>query len=255
MNPWSYKAVIADIDGTLVQYRPDLSGLSEADAFIPKSAIKAIKKLHDTGIKITAVTGRTYEQSKDLLVTLGITGPCVFAGGATIRVIPSGDILFEASLKPETLKEVSDMLFELLGNTYPIEFAAAEKNIGMSNSVWAIINKDIVAEILVKLAAVQGVYYVVNEGAGLETQSGLLILSDQADKGIGTKQLLSLLNVEPEDAACIGDGANDVLMFEECGLNIAMGNGEDILKQRADHVVAAIDDDGFAEAVEFILLS
>jgi hydroxymethylpyrimidine pyrophosphatase-like HAD family hydrolase len=42
-------------------------------------------------------------------------------------------------------------------------------------------------------------------------------------------------------------------MFAECGLGIAMGNGEDILKQQADHIVADITEDGFAEAAEYIL--
>jgi hydroxymethylpyrimidine pyrophosphatase-like HAD family hydrolase len=42
-------------------------------------------------------------------------------------------------------------------------------------------------------------------------------------------------------------------MFAECGLGIAMGNGEDILKQQADHIVADIAEDGFAEAAEYIL--
>jgi len=253
MKPSSYKAVIADIDGTLVQYRPDLSQLSDADALIPHSAVQAIQKLHDAGIKVAAVTGRTYEQSKDILVKLGITGPCVFAGGATIRVIPSGEILSEASFAPEVLKDVTEVLFETLGADYPITFAPAVKNSRLSNSVWAIINKDVVAGILTKLSGIEGIYYVVNEGAGLDTQSGLLILSNQADKGIGTRRLLSLLDVAAKDAACVGDGANDVLMFDECGLRIAMGNGEEILKQSADHVVAAIDKDGFAEAVDIIL--
>ena len=255
MNHSAYKAVIADIDGTLVQYRPDLSGLHEADAFIPQSAIAAVKKLHAEGVKVAAVTGRTYEQSKVLLVTLGITGPCVFAGGATIRIIPSGDILYEASMSEDALGKVVGALFSLLGDDYPLELAAAVKNIGMTNSVWAVIDKETVGEIIDKLSQINDIYYVINEGAGLTTQSGLLILRDRADKGSGTRQLLGLLDVESADTACIGDGANDVLMFQECGLNIAMGNGEDILKQSADHVVSDIDKDGFAEAVKLILLN
>ncbi len=253
MNPWSYKVVIADIDGTLVQYRSDLSGLEEADTLIPQSAINAVEKLHANGIKVAAVTGRTYEQSKDLLVKLGITGPCVFAGGATVRVVPSGEIISEASLSQESLEIVSEILLDSLGDDYPITFAPAAKNTGSMNSIWAIINKDIVEELLVKLSEVDNIYFVVNEGAGHETQSGLLVLSDRADKGTGTRQLLELLGVESEDAASVGDGANDLLMFNECGLNIAMGNGEDILKQKADHVVSDIDKNGFAEAVEFII--
>ena len=56
-----------------------------------------------------------------------------------------------------------------------------------------------------------------------------------------------------EDVACIGDGANDVPMFEACGLSIAMGNSEEILMQSADHIVSSIDQGGFAEAADYIL--
>jgi len=101
-----YEAVITDIDGTLVQYQPSLSNMAEIDALIPDSAVKAISRLHLAGVAFATVTGRTYDQSRDLLVQLGISGPCVFAGGATIRNIPSGEILHEASLTPDTLKVV-----------------------------------------------------------------------------------------------------------------------------------------------------
>ncbi|MNH37914.1 putative phosphatase [compost metagenome] len=74
-----------------------------------------------------------------------------------------------------------------------------------------------------------------------------------ADKGSGTRNVLSLLGVTRDRTACVGDGANDVLMFQECGLSIAMGNGEEILKQSADHIVADIERDGFAEAADYIL--
>ena len=176
-----YKAVITDIDGTLVQYRPSLSNMAEVDALIPERAILAVARLHQAGVAVAAVTGRTYDQSRDLLIKLGIN------------------------------------------------------------------------EVLDKLSRVKNIYHVVNEGAGQANEVGLLVLSDGADKGSGTRSLLELLGVPREHTACVGDGANDVLMFNECGLSIAMGNGEEILKQSADHIVADIDQDGFAEAADYIL--
>ena len=41
-------------------------------------------------------------------------------------------------------------------------------------------------------------------------------------------------------------------MFEESGLKIAMGNAEEMLKQRADYVTSSNRHDGAAEAIENI---
>lgn len=253
MSKPHYEAVITDIDGTLVRYQPSLSNMAEIDALIPKSAVKAISRLHLAGVAVAAVTGRTYDQSRELLIKLGISGPCVFAGGATIRDIPSGEILHEASLTPETLRVVCDTLYEALGKDHYLDLAPSASDDSNFNSVWAIIHKDRISEALDKLSAIDNIYHVVNEGAGQADEVGLLVLSGGIDKGSGTRSLLSLLGTTRDNTACVGDGANDVLMFQECGLSIAMGNGEEILKQSADHVVSSIDEDGFAEAADYIL--
>ena len=54
--------------------------------------------------------------------------------------------------------------------------------------------------------------------------------------------------------ACFGDGENDSFMFEESGLKIAMGNAEEMLKQRADYVTSSNRHDGAAEAIEKYIL-
>jgi HAD superfamily hydrolase (TIGR01484 family) len=253
MSKPRFEAVVTDIDGTLVQYQPSLSNMAEIDVLIPKSAVKAISRLHLAGVAVAAVTGRTYDQSRDLLVKLGISGPCVFAGGATIRDIPSGKILHEASLPTETLKAVCETLYTTLGENHYLDLAPSASDESRFNSVWAIIHKNHINQVLEKLSAIDDIYHVVNEGAGQADEVGLLVLSGGADKGSGTRSLLSLLGTTRENTACVGDGANDVLMFQECGLSIAMGNGEEVLKQSADHIVSSIDQDGFAEAADYIL--
>jgi hydroxymethylpyrimidine pyrophosphatase-like HAD family hydrolase len=253
MSKPHYKAVITDINGTLVHYQPSLSNIAEIDALIPGSAVDAISRLHRAGVAVAAVTGRTYEQSRDLLVTLGISGPCVFAGGATIRDVPSGEILHEASLAPATLKTVCDALYKVLGSDHCLDLAPSASDSSRFNSVWAVVHKDRIGEVLNKLSSIDSIYHVINEGAGQAHEVGLLVLQEGADKGSGTRGLLSLLGVARDHAVCVGDGANDVLMFQECGLSIAMGNGEEILKQCADHIVADIDQDGFTEAADYIL--
>ena len=76
----------------------------------------------------------------------------------------------------------------------------------------------------------------------------------EASKGNGLKALSAHLGIEKEEIACIGDGENDSFMFEESGLKIAMGNAEEMLKQRADYVTSSNRHDGAAEAIEKYIL-
>ena len=80
------------------------------------------------------------------------------------------------------------------------------------------------------------------------------IFSKDASKGNGLKALSAHLGIEKEEIACIGDGENDSFMFEESGLKIAMGNAEEMLKQRADYVTSSNRHDGAAEAIEKYIL-
>jgi hydroxymethylpyrimidine pyrophosphatase-like HAD family hydrolase len=57
------------------------------------------------------------------------------------------------------------------------------------------------------------------------------------------------------NAVCtLGDGPNDVLMFERSGYSIAMGNASDEVKARATAVTESYDSEGFAKALERFLL-
>ena len=57
-----------------------------------------------------------------------------------------------------------------------------------------------------------------------------------------------------DEIAVIGDGGNDVAMFQQSGLSIAMGNASDEVKKHARFVTGSNDEDGFADAVEKYVL-
>ena len=51
-----------------------------------------------------------------------------------------------------------------------------------------------------------------------------------------------------------GDFDNDLPMFRRAGLRIAMGNGNDRVKQLADYVTRSNEEDGVADAIETLFL-
>ena len=80
------------------------------------------------------------------------------------------------------------------------------------------------------------------------------ITSPLANKGAALSELAKLLDIPPAEIAVIGDGGNDVAMFERSGLSIAMGNASPSVRHAADFVTDSNRDEGFANAVERFIL-
>jgi len=80
------------------------------------------------------------------------------------------------------------------------------------------------------------------------------VTSPAANKGVVVERLSHQYQIPLEQIATLGDGANDVLMFERSGLSIAMGNASEEVQRQATYVTASNEDEGFAKAVEQFIL-
>jgi hypothetical protein len=80
------------------------------------------------------------------------------------------------------------------------------------------------------------------------------ITNPQANKGVVVTYLSNMYDIPTSEIATIGDADNDVLMFAQSGVSIAVGNAVDHVKASATYVTTSNDAEGFANAVqEFIL--
>jgi Cof subfamily protein (haloacid dehalogenase superfamily) len=75
-----------------------------------------------------------------------------------------------------------------------------------------------------------------------------------ANKGFALSEIAEMLGVPLAEIAAIGDGGNDVAMFERSGLSIAMGNASPEVQRAADFVTDSNGEDGFANAIERFIL-
>ena len=75
-----------------------------------------------------------------------------------------------------------------------------------------------------------------------------------ANKGVVVERLSHYYKIPLEQIATLGDGANDVLMFQRSGLSIALGNASEQVQRQATFVTASNEDEGFAKAVEQFIL-
>jgi Cof subfamily protein (haloacid dehalogenase superfamily) len=73
------------------------------------------------------------------------------------------------------------------------------------------------------------------------------------DKGTFVQAMANRLGISTDAVATIGDMENDLAMFKQSGLSIAMGNATADVKRMATHVTASNENEGFAGAVDMVL--
>lgn len=77
---------------------------------------------------------------------------------------------------------------------------------------------------------------------------------DIMKKGCSKKNAISILaeklKIKQEEIIVMGDGGNDLSMFEGAGLKIAMLNAEPCLKEKADYITDSNNNSGVARAIQ-----
>lgn len=73
-----------------------------------------------------------------------------------------------------------------------------------------------------------------------------------SSKSKAIKILADYLHIDKEEIVVMGDGANDFPMFEMSGYKVAMENGNEMLKEKADYITTTNNQDGVAKALEEI---
>ncbi len=73
---------------------------------------------------------------------------------------------------------------------------------------------------------------------------------EPTDKAFGIKKIVDHFGGRYEDVVVFGDALNDMSMFLPEWTSVAMGNGAEALKEKADFVTRNVDDDGIYYACE-----
>ncbi len=262
------RLLISDVDGTLVT----------SDKVLTEAAKAAVGDLHKAGIVFAITSSRPPRGLRMLIEPLALQGPIAGCNGALIvhpdlSLIASHPLDFDAARRaialmiargldvwvytdedllvrdpaaPHVAREASILQFP------PIQvrafsddvLARAMKIVGVSDDVRLIAAGE--AETRDALGAAASVE---------RSQSYFIdVTHPQANKGAVVISLSKLLGITPAQIATIGDMPNDVLMFRDSGLSIAMGNASAEVKAQASAVTADNEDDGFAKAVRRFVL-
>lgn len=249
------KLVLTDMDGTIV-----LPGMHEVSEKVREAVIACEKH----GVQVVPVTGRPYEMAKNVMEILGFDGFCVLDGGATIRKVVDGELVWSKWMAPEVLKRAVTIVLpyaEEIIDYFPtqVELDVALADVDAIHEaapyVFAPVLNKHVAELEEKMAGVPGIVMHINPNwMSRPDLTSVQITHAEADKYHGVEALLGLIGVTKEQVLGIGDNNNDLPLFGNAGLKIAVGNATERLKAEADYIVAPVEEDGFAEAMQRFVL-
>jgi Cof subfamily protein (haloacid dehalogenase superfamily) len=260
------KLVVSDVDGTLLTKDKILTAASKA----------AVRRLHEAGIGFTIVSSRPTIGMGFLISPLAITLPLGSFNGSSI-VDPSLKPIEQHLIPPETAQRAINVLVEFgvdiwlftneqwLTRNPDGEYVGHEKRAIKHDpvivddfsphliSACKIVGASSDPALLMCCeAAMQAA--VGAQATAVRSQTYYLDVTPPGhDKGTFVAGIAKRLGIPASEVATIGDMQNDLPMFAMSGMSFAMGNAADDIKQRATHVTASNEDEGFAQAMEVAL--
>ena len=262
------RLLLSDVDGTLVTMKKELT---------PR-AIAAVHALHAADIYFAVTSGRPPRGMEMLIEPLALSTPLsAFNGGLVVepdmevvaeRVVPDDVVAptiallesFDLSIwvyqgadwfvrdrdGPHVAHESSTVQFApTLVASFDDITAGVAKIVGVSD------DHDAVAE-----AADATRHTFGHHVAASRSQDYYLdVTHPDANKGGVVRYLAATYGIPQDEIATIGDMPNDVLMFSQSGVSIAMGQSGREVHRAARYVTSSNDEEGFANAVDRYILS
>jgi Cof subfamily protein (haloacid dehalogenase superfamily) len=276
--------VLSDVDGTLVDSRKRIT----------KRAKAAIQKLSDAGIKFAIASARPPRGMAMIAAEIALSGPIAALNGGMLVDPNSMSILMQQPLDRETARAVIGLLDRYgldvwvyagvnwyLRNLNAPHRESEEKVVqfgpikvkdfeaALDEGVVKVLGvSDDLALVAKAEKSIQDELQSFGPGGSLpqSQEQGaqicavrshpfhLDITDANANKGAVVDFLSDLLQIPSTQFATIGDSPNDVLMFRRSGYSIAMGQADDAVKMSATAITAGLDDEGFAKAIENLIL-
>jgi Cof subfamily protein (haloacid dehalogenase superfamily) len=265
--PSKISLLLSDVDGTLVTKQKVLTPRAQA----------AVKMLGEAGIAFTVTSSRPPRGLFHLIEPLNLQLPIGgFNGGGLVR--PDLTVAEALLLSPEAAREAVKITLKhnmdpwvytetewyvrdlgaphVARESFTITFPPNEvkdfgdtldhvgKIVAVGDDPAAVLacNRELDAALSGEASATRSQSYFID------------ITHPNANKGTMVTTMARLLSIPASEIATIGDMANDLLMFAQSGMSIAMGNAADDVKARANYVTDTNENDGFAKAVERYLL-
>lgn len=257
------KIIFLDLDGTLWNFEQ-----------IPDSALEAIKQARKNGHKVYTNTGRSKCEVPQLLWDLNLDGYCFSAGSEII--IDNKQVLYHPLAKRDVLfiqhiaknagfsLEGSQMTFSNAKNRERMKQFHVDNRMGNRFLSFPDISK-MQEEDYAQIMKVSIHFDSISQREEILKQlpdhlvfTNFMHLGGEITLKAFNKataiQFVKDSYKEDYESVAIGDSDNDLTMLEYADISVAMGNGFDIVKEKADYVTDRIDNDGLYKAFKHLKL-
>jgi Cof subfamily protein (haloacid dehalogenase superfamily) len=261
------RLVVADVDGTLVT----------PDKIVTSRAYAVVRTVIDAGIAFTITSGRPPLGMKMLIDELSLEDPiAAFNGGLIVR--PDLSVIREHLVSAEVVQSVIDTLTKHKLDVWIYSdndwYVTSRHGPHVDREEWTVAfpptvvpTYDRLLDRVVKIVGVSDddktMTLCVTEvqqqfgslvSAALSQPYYLDVTHPKANKGEVVSALSALLAIPTAQIATIGDMPNDMRMFQQSGVSIAMGNASPEVQRSATFVTTSNTEEGFALAMERFIL-
>jgi len=266
-----------DLDGTL---------LAPGGILTDRTA-DALRCLSEKGIVPALISGRSPCYVGAFLLRAGVKGYVSGSNGSYI-ISPKDEVIYRNAFPPDLTAAITKILAEresifavqtrdaIIGNT-DLKMALRDRftsycsmaaELGL-NIIFPYCDLDIIGapmDDVLKIAVTSDpvgipeclsklseMFSDITTSLSGPTVGDINLIGD--NKGTALKRIADDLGVLRDEICCFGDYNNDLSMFHEAGLSIAMGNSTPAVLAAADYITLKNTEDGVAEAINHIILS
>lgn len=267
------KAVFIDIDETLTNSQREVTEKTKLE----------IKKCVENGVKIILTSGRSRREAIDFQEQIGTSPYIVSSNGASAYDAENGVEIYNERIDPQMVLQLIKHSRE---NGYRIKLNYKELLVMNEAAYPDEKDKEVSYEELERVAVEEQVVqcvitstdfekmrvfrnYIKNECVGIAVASESKrfknpdlkpsrnyycdVASVKVSKGNAVKAVCKYFEIKLEEIVTIGDGENDLSMFELTPNSVAMGNSLPEIKEKANYITASNDEDGVAKVLGFII--
>ena len=256
---------VVDLDGTLLH----------SQGILTPESIDAIRRCTRAGIKVIVATARPPRSTRRFHEQLGLDTPSIHYNGALICDLAARKTILHRPIPGELARELHDAALQIdpaavvslevcdkwYINHRMTAFKTETERIGFKPDYVGDLQRFFAEPVTKVLISFPTTGIHVASAKLFETFNGRLsftkseegiaqIMNGGVNKGSAVRFLMDQFCIRRDEAAAAGDAPNDISMFEEVGLSIAMANAYPETKAAATRVTLDHDENGVAVAIE-----